>query len=68
MADLIDSAFLGYTSAGVVMLVVSIVTIPLLFLGLFVMTVIGIVEGVLYLTKSEEQFRREYIRGRKAWF
>jgi len=38
------------------------------YVEMIVMTVIDIVEGVMYLTKSEAQFRREYIRGRKEWF
>jgi len=33
-----------------------------------VMHIIGIVEGVIYLTKSDAQFRREYVIGKKPWF
>ncbi len=30
--------------------------------------VIGLVEGIIYLTKSDEEFVEEYIRQKKAWF
>jgi len=26
------------------------------------------VEGIMYLTKSDEEFVRTYIQGRKGWF
>ena len=28
----------------------------------------GIVEGIMYLTKSDEEFVRTYVYGRKGWF
>jgi hypothetical protein len=30
--------------------------------------VIGIIEGIIYLTKSDEEFQKIYIEGKKAWF
>ncbi|MFP4157013.1 MAG: TM2 domain-containing protein, partial [Opitutales bacterium] len=56
---------LGYTKEGVIMLLVSILT-----LGLFawVMGLIGLVEGIMYLTKSDEEFVATYIDGKKGWF
>jgi hypothetical protein len=33
-----------------------------------VMHVIGIVEGIMYLTKSDQQFYEMYIANRKEWF
>lgn len=56
---------LGYTTAGVVMLVVTLVTCGL---GGFVMGIIGLIEGIIYLTKTPEEFQAIYIDGRKAWF
>ena len=29
---------------------------------------IGLIEGILYLTKTDEQFYQEYIVNKKAWF
>lgn len=30
--------------------------------------IIGLIEGIIYLTKSDEEFIREYQVGKKAWF
>jgi hypothetical protein len=30
--------------------------------------VVGLIEGILYLTKNDEEFYRTYIVGRKEWF
>jgi TM2 domain-containing membrane protein YozV len=50
---------LGDTTGGIIRLV----------LGFFCIGgIIGIVEGILYLTKSDEQFYQEYIVQKKAWF
>jgi len=35
---------------------------------LFVAGVIGLIEGIIYLTKSDEDFFNTYIRNRKPWF
>jgi TM2 domain-containing membrane protein YozV len=56
---------LGYTTAGIIMLLVSVLSCGI---AAVVMQVIGIVEGVLYLTKSDQQFYNEYILGKKEWF
>jgi TM2 domain-containing membrane protein YozV/ribosomal protein L40E len=51
---------LGYQKAGVIQVL-------LCFAGL-VGVVISLIEGVVYLTKSDEEFRRTYQEGRKEWF
>ena len=50
---------------GLIMLLVSVLSC---FTLAGVMHVIGIVEGIMYLTKSDEDFVRDYIQGRKGWF
>ncbi|MEI8042382.1 MAG: GYF domain-containing protein [Verrucomicrobiota bacterium] len=57
---------LGYTGPGLIMLLVSLV--GFCAGGAAVMGVIGLVEGVIYLTKSDEEFVRAYVDGRKEWF
>jgi len=60
---------LGYQTEGIIMLVVWLV-------GLFLtcgiasaaVSVVGIIEGVMYLTKSDEEFVRTYIQNKKGWF
>ena len=56
---------LGYTTEGIIMLLVTLLTCGL---GGFVMHAFGIIEGILYLTKSDEQFYQEYVVGRRGWF
>jgi TM2 domain-containing membrane protein YozV len=56
---------LGYTTEGLIMLLVSLLSCGTLAI---VMQVIGIVEGIMYLTKSDEDFVRTYVEGRKGWF
>lgn len=56
---------LGYTSAGLIMLLVSLLTCGI---GATAMGIIGLVEGIMYLTKSDEEFVRIYQRGKKEWF
>ena len=64
----IHKFYLGYTSEGIIMLVVTIVGSLLVGLGPVVMGVIGLVEGILYLTKSDEDFYRTYVANKKGWF
>ena len=56
---------LGYTKEGVIMLLVTVLTVGF---GGFIMGLIGLIEGVLYLTKSDEEFVATYVNSKKAWF
>ena len=60
---------LGYTKPAVIMLVVSlaggVVTCGLVS---FVMGVIGLIEGIIYLTKTDAQFQAQYLDGQQDWF
>ncbi len=60
---------LGYNREGIIMLVVTLLG-GVLTLGLAsaAMGVIGLIEGILYLTKSDEQFVQEYVVNKKPWF
>ena len=53
--------YLGYKGTGVLQLVISVVTCGL---GAF----IGVIEGIVYLTKSDDAFVATYQEGRKNWF
>lgn len=61
--------YLGYNSAGFVMLAVSIVG-SLLTLGIAagVMCVIGFIEGIIYLVKSQTDFEQLYVYNKREWF
>ena len=56
---------LGYTTEGLIMLLVTVLTCGIAGI---VMSVVGIVEGIMYLTKSDEEFVRTYIQNKKGWF
>lgn len=56
---------LGYTGAGLIMLLVSLFTC---FFAAPIMSIIGLIEGIIYLTKSDAEFVRTYVEGRKEWF
>jgi len=52
---------LGDTSGGIWRIVISVVTCG-------VGGIIGLIEGIIYLTKSDEEFVATYIDGDKKWF
>jgi TM2 domain-containing membrane protein YozV len=56
---------MGYTTEGIIMLLVSVVSCGILAV---IPSVIGIIEGIIYLTKSDEDFVRTYIQTKKGWF
>jgi TM2 domain-containing membrane protein YozV len=51
---------LGYTNEGIIQLVLG--------LCFGIGGIIGIIEGIIYLTKSDEEFVRTYIQNKKGWF
>lgn len=61
----IHKFILGYTGAGLIMLLVSVLSC---FLLAPVMHLIGLIEGIIYLCKTDEEFVRVYVDGRKEWF
>ena len=65
----IHKFILGYTGAGLIMLLVTIIG-GVLTCGIAagVMHIIGLIEGIIYLCKSDEEFVRTYVDGRKEWF
>jgi TM2 domain-containing membrane protein YozV len=57
----IHKFYLGYTQEGIIQLVVGVVTCGLA-------GIVGLIEGIIYLTKSDEEFVATYINGKKGWF
>ncbi|OYV07619.1 MAG: hypothetical protein CFE26_00050 [Verrucomicrobiales bacterium VVV1] len=56
----IHKFILGYKKEGIIQL--------LLCFACGIGTIIGIIEGIIYLTKSDQEFSDTYITGRKGWF
>jgi len=65
----IHKFYLGYNKAGVIMILVSFVG-GFLTWGLAAVAAgaVGLIEGIIYLTKSDMDFERIYVVGRKEWF
>lgn len=61
----IHKFILGYTGAGLVMLLVTLLTC---FIASPIMHIIGLIEGIIYLTKSDADFVKTYVDGRREWF
>ena len=78
----IHKFILGYGGAGAVMLLVFLLSTPIgiifggftcgmgcfLAVGSWVMSIIGFIEGIMYLCKSDGEFRREHRRLDRPWF
>ena len=61
----IHKFILGYTGAGLIMLLVTLLTC---FIASPIMHLIGLIEGIIYLTKSDQDFVKTYVDGRREWF
>ena len=57
----IHKFYLGYTKEGIIQIVVTVVTCG-------IGSIIGLIEGIIYLTKSDEDFVATYVTGKKGWF
>lgn len=56
---------LGYTTEGIIMLAITLLTCGF---GATVIGVIGLIEGIIYLTKTDEEFVATYVENKRAWF
>lgn len=60
---------LGYTKEGIIMLAITlIIGLFTCGIGASAMGIIGLIEGIIYLTKSDEEFFNTYQVGKKPWF
>lgn len=53
--------YLGYTQTGIIQLIIGVLTCG-------IGGIIGLIEGIIYLTKSDEEFEETYVRNQKQWF
>lgn len=61
--------YLGYSTQGFTMLALSLVGGLFTFgLAAGVVWVISLIEGVIYLMKSQSEFERTYVYSRREWF
>ena len=59
---------LGYKTEGIIMLVVGVVGWFLCGIPTTIVWIVGVIEGVMYLTKSDEEFYETYQANKKPWF
>lgn len=59
---------LGYNKEGAIMAVVGVVGWFLCGIPTMIVSIVGLVEGIMYLTKSDEEFYNTYQVGKKPWF
>ncbi len=64
---------LGYQKEGFILLGITLISIPLVCLAIGALTIyipslIGLIEGIIYLTKSDEEFYQTYQVGKRPWF
>ncbi len=52
---------LGYTKEGIIQIIITVCTCGF---G----SLLGLIEGIIYLTKSDEDFSRIYVQNKKGWF
>ena len=57
----IHKFILGYTKEGIIQIVITICTCG-------IGSIVGLIEGIIYLTKSDEDFVRTYVQNKKGWF
>ena len=63
----IHKFYLGLTQSGIIMLLVTLIGSIAFGLGPMAMGLLGLIEGIIYLTKSDAAFQQEYVVGKKAW-
>lgn len=59
--------YLGRQQAGTIMLLVSLFG-SFLIVPIVVMGVVALVEFIIYLTKTDQEFQQIYVIGKKEWF
>ena len=65
----IHKFYLGYNTAGFIMLAVTILgSIITIGLAAAVMALIGFIEGIIYLVKSQSEFEYLYVFNKREWF
>jgi len=64
----IHKFYLGKKSAGIIMLVVSLLGFILLGIPTMIMGMIAFIEAIIYFLKPVDEFQRLYVEGDKSWF
>ena len=63
----IHKFYLGYNNQGIIMLVCGTIGWFLLIPPV-VMAIIALIEAIMYISKSDDEFQKVYVDNKKAWF
>ncbi len=60
---------LGYKNAGIIMVCISLIG-GVITCGVapVIISIISLIEGIIYIVKSPEDFKKSYIDNQRAWF
>ena len=61
----IHKFYLGMNTPGLILLLVTVLTCGF---GGIVSSIVGLIEGIIYLTKSDQEFYQTYVLEKKQWF
>lgn len=61
----IHKFILGYNTEGLIMLLGTLLTFGI---GGMITGIIALVEGIIYLVKTDDEFFNTYIANKKGWF
>ena len=68
----IHKFYLGYPIPGLIYLLTNTVGFAITWIFLFIpniiLAIIALIEGILYLTKSDEEFEQLYVVQKRPWF
>jgi len=59
---------LGYNQEGIILLVIGLLGITTCGITTSIAGVIGLIEGIIYLTKTDEEFYQTYQVNKRPWF
>lgn len=60
--------YLGNLGSAIIRLIISLAGFLLLGIPTMIMGVISLIEGIIYLTMTDEAFEHTYVINKKAWF
>jgi len=64
----IHKFYLGYKNEGIIMLLCGTVGWLLFAIPPIVMAIIALIEAIMYISKSDDEFHRIYVDNKKGWF
>ena len=60
--------YLGNTTSGILRIVITVVGAFIFLLGPTVTSIFALIEGIKYLTMSDEDFDETYVQNKRGWF